>query len=112
MAAGKRDIEITIGDDYEHVVYINTRVNGTLIPTDITGRTYTAEIKKGASQPVIATFTCTVTDGPAGEITITLADTVTEDLTVGCHKWYLRQDDSRVITTILRGKCEIVADTV
>lgn len=112
MAVGKRDIEITIGDDYTHVVYLNTRVGGVLTPTDITGRTYTAEIKKGASQPVIAAFTCTVTDATDGEVTITLADTITDTLTVGCYRWYFKQVASGLENTLLRGKCSIVADSV
>lgn len=110
MAAGKRDIEIIIGDDYSHVVTINTRSGSTLTPINITGRTYEAEIKKGASQPVVASFTCTVTNGAGGEVTITLSDTVTNTLTVGCYRWYLRQNASGVLNTILRGKCDVVAD--
>ncbi len=112
MAVGKRDIEITIGDDYTHVVYLNTRVAGVLTPTNITGRTYTAQIKKGASQPVIATFTCTVTDASDGEVTITMADTITDTLAVGCYRWYFKQDSGGVENTLLRGKCTVVADSV
>lgn len=111
MAAGKRDIEIIKGDDYAHVVTLNTRVAGVLTPINITGRTYMAHLRKLVSQAIPdATFTCTVTDGMAGEITITLANAITEDLRVDCYHWDLQQNAGGILNTILRGKATVVSD--
>lgn len=106
MAAGQRDIEIIIGDDYVHVVHIGVLSNGVFTPTNITGRTYDALVYKVLSDP-IATMVATVTDGLNGEVTITLSDSVTAALAPDCAKWKLRQDNSGVKTTILKGQAEI-----
>lgn len=104
MAAGKRDIEIIKGDDYLHVVTLETDTG----PINITGRTYTAVLRKTAGQVVPdATFTVTVTDAPNGEITITLSSAITTTLNVGCYEWKLTQNASGVISTILRGKADV-----
>ena len=110
MAAGKRDIEIVVGDDYSHVVYIGTRVNGVFTPTNITGRTYTATVYKAISQPAVATMLAAVTNGPGGEVTLSLTDTVTAALTPDCYVWRLRQNAAGVDSTILKGKATVKAD--
>lgn len=110
MAAGKRDIEIIIGDDYTHVVYIGTRTNGVFSPTNITGRTYEATVYKAVTHPPVATMSAVVTDGPNGEVTLTLSDTVTETLVPDCYKWKMRQDASGVENTILRGKATVKSE--
>jgi hypothetical protein len=110
VAAGRRDIEIIIGDDYVHVVYIGTRTNGVFTPTDITGRTYEATVYKAISHPVVATMNAVVSDGPNGEVTLTLSDAVTETLIPDCYKWKLRQDASGVENTILRGKATVKSE--
>lgn len=111
MAAGKRDIEIIKGDDYVHVVTLNTRIAGVVTPLDITGRTYTAQIRKVKTQTTPdATFTCTVTDAANGEITITMANAVTATLRVDCYFWDLQQNASGILNTILAGKATVVSD--
>jgi hypothetical protein len=111
VAAGKRDITIIKGDDYAHVVTLNTRVAGVLTPVDITGRTYTAQLRKIQTQTTPdATLTCIVTDAAAGEITITLANSVTEDLRADCYHWDLQQNAGGILNTILRGKANVVSD--
>jgi hypothetical protein len=111
MAVGKRDITIVRGDDYTHVVTLNTRTAGVLTPVNITGRTYTAQIRKNKTQDSVdATLTCSVTDAVNGEITITLANTTTTNLRPGTYYWDLQQNASGVRNTILRGKAEVVSD--
>jgi hypothetical protein len=109
--AGRRNIEIIRGDDYSHVVTLNTRSGTTVTPVDITGRTYTAQLRKALSQTSAdATFTCTVTDAANGEITITMSHTITAALTPGCYYWDLQQNAGGVLNTILGGKAEVVTD--
>jgi hypothetical protein len=51
---------------------------------DITGETFTSEIRSEPDQgaALIATFTVTVTDAAEGIITLVLDDSVTDDITV------------------------------
>lgn len=112
MSAGKRNIEIIKGDDYSHIVNLQTRTGNVYTPIDITGRVYTAQIRKVKAQLVPdAAFTCVVTDAVNGEITISMASEITADLKVGCYYWDLQQDASGVINTILSGEATVVSDT-
>lgn len=105
--AGKRNIQLTKGDDYSHVVTI-TNDAGVL---NITGRTYEAQVRKVASQPTPdATFVCTVTNGPGGQITLLLADTVTDTLLAGDYRWDLEENASGIVTTLLAGRLRVVED--
>lgn len=107
MGVAKRDIEIIKGDDYLHVVTLETTTG----PIDITGRTYTAMIRKNKTQTVPdATFLVSVTDGPNGKIAISLANTITTTLKSGCYYWDLQQNASGIINTILGGKVEVITD--
>lgn len=108
---GKRNITIVKGDDYTHVVTLNTRTGSTLNPVNITGRTYTAQLRRVKTQDTVdATFTCTLSDAVNGEITITLGHTDTAALRVGTYYWDLQQIASGVRNTILSGKAEVVSD--
>jgi hypothetical protein len=111
VSVGKRDIEIIKGDDYVHVVTLNTRIAGVITPLDITGRTYTAQIRKVKTQTSPdATFTCTVTDAANGEVTISMPNATTSTLRVDCYFWDLQQNASGIRNTILAGKATVVSD--
>lgn len=110
--AAKRDITIIKGDDYSHVVTIRQRTGTVVAPVDITGRTYTAHLRKVKTQTTPdAVLTCVVTDAPNGEITMTLANTLTSDLRTDCYFWDLQQNASGVITTVLAGKAKVESDS-
>lgn len=105
--AGKRNITIRKGDDYSHVVTITNTAG----PIDITGRTYTSQFRKIATQASPdGTFTVAVTDGPAGELTITMPNATTTNLDVGCYKWDLQENSGGIITTILAGEVNVITD--
>lgn len=104
---GKRNIEIRKGDDYSHVVTMRNSTGA----INISGRTYTAQLRKIATQTnPDATLTCTVTNGAGGEITISLSHTVTSTLDTGCYKWDLQENSGGTITTILAGEARVVTD--
>jgi hypothetical protein len=68
------------GDDWS--------IPGTLtsggVAVDLTGATVTAQLRSRVEKSTVAaTFTVTVTDAAAGELTLSLADTVTDDLAPG-----------------------------
>lgn len=105
--SGKRNISLTKGDDYSHVVTI-TNDAGVI---NITGRTYAAQVRKVAAQPVAdADFTCVVTNGPGGQVTLYLGDMLTDTLQQGDYHWDLEENASGVITTLLAGRLKVVED--
>lgn len=105
--AAKRDIKITKGDDYSHVVTITNKTG----PINITGRTYTAEIKKVKTQALAdVTITCTVTNGAGGEVTLTIPNSTTSTMPVDCSYWDLLENASGILTTILAGKVTVTQD--
>lgn len=110
--AGKRNIEITRGDDYSHVVTLATRSGSVVTPVNITGRTYTAQLRKAKSQVVPdAAFTCVVTNAAGGEVTITMAHAITAAIDPGCYYWDLQQNAGGILHTILGGKADVVTDS-
>lgn len=103
-----QDLIITRGDTETLVVVLTT--DGTL-PIDITGRTYTSQIRTQQDSTTIkATFTCTVTNGPAGQVTIILSSTASALLSAGLYFWDLQENASSVISTVLSGNVTVLAD--
>lgn len=106
--AAKRNIKVTKGDSYSHVITLQT-LDGA--PIDVSGRTYQAMVRKVATQTAPnVTFTCTVTNGPAGEVTIYLTDVQTDTLDHGDYRWDFQEDASGIITTLLSGQFKVVQD--
>ena len=107
--AGKRNIEITQCEDYSHVITLNQRVAGVVTPINITGRTYSASLKKVKTQAVPdAVFTVVLTDPTDGEFTLYLGDTITCNLDVACYHWDVWQSVSGTNTPILKGEAKVV----
>lgn len=103
-----QDLTITRGDTETLVVTITT--DGST-PVNITGRTYRAQIrqKKDAST-IAASFTCTVSNGSAGQLTCTLSATSSAALSAGLYFWDLEETASGVVSTILAGDVTVLAD--
>jgi hypothetical protein len=106
---GKRDITFVKGDDYTHVITITS--DGST-PIDITGRTYTAMIRrdKEATGTADATITCTLTTPASGILTLTMTDTVTDALTARRYWWDLQEVSGTTTTTILSGTANVIQD--
>lgn len=106
--AGKRNIQLTKGDDYSHVITITNDAG----VVDITGRIYSAQVRKIASQPnpPDATFTYVLTNPTQGEVTIYLSDAATDALDPGTYRWDLQENASGVITTLLAGRLTVIQD--
>jgi hypothetical protein len=104
----KQNLTITRGDTESVVVTMTS--NGTT-PVDITGRTYRAQIRTTKdSSSIDASFTCTITNAAAGEITCTILPAVTATLSVGTHYWDFEETDAGVVSTILAGTVNVLAD--
>lgn len=87
-------------------------------PVNITGRTYTAQIRAttALTAPILASWTCAITDGPNGGLTCSLASEDSADLVAtptgrsSSAVWDLQEDNGGVITTLLAGKVKITGD--
>jgi hypothetical protein len=103
------DLNITRGDT-ETIVVSLTQDDQTT-PIDITGRTYTAQLRTSPDIAIIsASFTCTVTDGSNGQVTCVLSSTDSAELKPGYYYWDLQENASGVISTVLRGTVTVDAD--
>lgn len=103
-----QDLEITRGDTETIVVTVTS--DGST-PINITGRTYTAQIRSiPDSSTVKASFTCAVTNGSGGVVTCTLAAADSALLSAGNYFWDLQENASGVISTLLSGTVTVLAD--
>ena len=107
--------QITTGDDYSAVVTLRDSDGATppvYTTPNITGRTYACQIRPTAiSATIVATFTVTVTDGPGGEFTMTLANAVTALLSPMTATFDIQETTAGgTVTTVVRGVVEIVSD--
>ena len=102
------DVTITRGDTTTLVITITT--NGTT-PIDITGRTYTAQVRNNTEDvSAEVAFTCTLTTPASGILTCVLTATQTATLEPGNHVWDLQENASGIISTILSGAFTVLAD--
>jgi len=103
-----QDLIITRGDTETLVVTITTDGSTAV---DITGRTYLSQIRTQQDSTTIkASFTCTVTNGAAGQVTCVLSSTSSAALSAGLYFWDLQENASSVISTILAGTVTVLAD--
>ncbi len=103
-----QDLIITRGDTETIVATIQNDA-GTAI--NITGRTYRAQIRSTQDSTTIrGSFTCTVTDGAAGQVTCVLSAADSATLSPGLAYWDLEENASGIISTILAGSVTVLAD--
>lgn len=108
-APARQDLILTRGDTETIIAVIASDESGT--PVDITGRTYTSQVRTTQDSSIISgSFVCTVTDGAAGEVTCVMAPAVSAELDPGYYYWDLQENASGVITTVLAGQVTVLAD--
>lgn len=96
--------------DTEIIIVTITGDDG-VTPINVTGRTYTAQIRyEKNSATIAASFTCVVSNGPLGQVTLTLSPLDSALLTDGAAFWDLQENNAGIITTVVAGKCTILAD--
>lgn len=104
-----QNLTITRGDTETIVVTILS--DDGVTPINITGRTYTSQIRTTPNSSIIsASFTCTVTNGAAGQVTATLLPAVSALLEPGYYYWDFQENASGVISTIFSGQVTVLAD--
>lgn len=105
---GNVPLTVRIGDTETVTLTIKNSAGN---PVNITGRTYTAQIRsKPDSSTVLATFTCTITNAAGGVVTATLSATTTAALTAQKAVWDLQEINGSVVTTLIGGTVTIVKD--
>lgn len=88
-----------------------TSQDSTGTPINITGRTYAMKIRSAASSTtVLATATCTVTDGPNGVVSVSIPAATTAALATGTGVADLEETNGSTVTTLLRWRVAIVGD--
>ena len=108
MVPAKQDIKIMRGDTEVFNITV-TDSAGTAV--NLTGDVFTSQIRYNRDDSsVAAAFTCVVTNAAAGTVTLTLSAVSSASLNAGTAYWDLQRNDSGVVTTIVAGKCTILAD--
>lgn len=78
---------------------------------DLTGATVTAQLRRSPDGDLVATFVVTVTDAAEGELTLSLADTVTDDLRPGTYVYDVQVvDDGTTETFGVQSRLVVKAD--
>lgn len=104
----KQDIKIMRGDT--EIINIQLTEDGTT-PIDISGRTYASQIRYTRdAATAAASFSCAIDNAAQGRIKLTLDATSSSLLTSGTAFWDFQETNDGVVTTIIAGKCTILAD--
>jgi hypothetical protein len=105
---GELNVVTTRGDTCTLTITITS--DGTT-PINITGRTYTSQVRANWDDvSAAATFTCAVTNGASGILTISLSSSQTGLLEAGNYFWDLQENASGIITTVLSGAFVVLPD--
>lgn len=98
------DLELVKGAAFGRT--ITYKVNDAVV--NISGHTFTAQVRT-TTGTLVATMTCTVTNGAAGLFTISLTGGQTTALTAGTlYVWSLEQTVSGLVSELLRGYVNVV----
>jgi hypothetical protein len=101
-------LNVRIGDT-ETVTVTMQDASGVAI--NITGRTYSAQIReKASSSTALATFSCSIVNAAQGKFACTLSSGITTNLSPANAVWDLQESNSGVITTLLAGDVVISRD--
>lgn len=108
MVPAKQDIKIMRGDTETFVISIKDSTNS---PVDLSTSVFASQIRYNRDDIAIAaSFTCTVTNAAAGQVTIVLSATSSAALEDGIAYWDLQRTVGGEVSTVVAGKCTILAD--
>ncbi len=108
MVPAKQNITIMRGDTE---VFNITLTDSAGAAIDLTGSTFLSQIRyERDSSTVAASFTCSITNAAAGQVALTLSSASSAGLTAGTAFWDLQRTLAGVVTTLVAGKCTILAD--
>lgn len=108
MVPAKQDIKIMRGDTEIFNIMVTDSVGAAV---DLTGDTFTSQIRYNRDDSSIAaTFTCEIIDAEDGHVRLTLPATSSAGLVSGTAFWDLQRNNDGIITTIVAGRCTVLAD--
>jgi hypothetical protein len=106
--AAERNITIYKGDTYVHEVRIKNSEN---VNTDITGRTYKAQIRKSrSSDAIVLNFDIVITDAQNGIIRMSLSPENTSVVSSGTYFYDFEEKNQDIVTTLMSGKVTVTGD--
>ena len=107
LRPARLDYKITRGDDFADTVTI--KEGDPAVAVDVSSRIYTAQVRRTKDGDVVASMTIDTTDAATGQISYSVADTVTEDMS-GDYVWDFQQSSGGVVRTLMGGKFTVDAD--
>lgn len=108
MVPAKQDIKIMRGDT-ETITVTITDTTGT--PVNLTGDTFASQVRYNRDDTSIAaSFTCTVTNPTGGVVTLVMSSVSSAALNDGIAYWDLQRTSGGIVSTIVSGKCTVLAD--
>ena len=103
--AAERNIAIYKGDTYTHEIRIKDGANAN---TNITGRTYKAQMRKSrSSSTTVLSFTIAITNAANGVVTMSLAPEVTSSIDPGTYFYDFEENNAGYVTTLMAGKVSL-----
>jgi len=108
MVPAKQDIKIMRGDTEVFNITISDSAGS---PVNLTGSSFASQIRYTRdATSVAASFTCVITDAANGVVQLTLGSTASAALDDGVAYWDLQRTFGSTVSTILSGKCTVLAD--
>jgi hypothetical protein len=108
MVPAKQDIKIMRGDT--EVINVTVK-NPDGTPVNLTGDTFASQIRYTRdSATIAASFSCVVSNAAGGVVTLTLSSASSATLTAGLAYWDLQRTSGGIVSTIVAGKCTVLAD--
>lgn len=108
MVPAKQDIKVMRGDTE---VFNITLSDSAGTPINLTGDTFASQIRYNRDDVTIAaSFTCVITDAPNGVVQLTLGAVASAALNDGVAYWDLQRTSGANVSTVLSGKCTVLAD--
>ncbi len=97
MAAAKHNIIVSRGEDFSFTLTVQDSGGGTV---DITDDTFTAEIRRDGGKPLVASFSCSITDAGNGILIANLSkeESLKLDGNVN-YKWDMFRFENTTSTT-------------
>ena len=103
--AAERNISIYKGDSYTHEVRIKNSAN---VNTNITGRTYTAQMRKSrSSDSIVLSFDIVISSAINGLITMSLSPQATSSIEPGTYFYDFEETNGTYVTTLMTGKVSL-----
>ena len=104
--AAERNIEIYKGDSYTHQIRITDSAN---VNTNITGRTYTAQIRKSrSSESIVLSYNIDTSNSADGVVIMSLSPEVTSSILPGNYFYDFEEKNGTYVTTLMAGKVSLV----